>query len=97
MTLKRIGVLSCGKVMGLLYAVFGLIAGLLLSVLSLLGVAIGAASGDGEAALGALFGVGAVILLPIVYGLLGFLAGMLVSALYNLAARFTGGLELELR
>ncbi|HSL84069.1 MAG TPA: hypothetical protein VLF66_14955, partial [Thermoanaerobaculia bacterium] len=65
----------------------------------LLGLAFGAALQDGtgiESMFGLLFGVGAVVLLPIFYGLMGFLAGLLTAALYNLAARVVGGLELEL-
>jgi hypothetical protein len=97
MTLKRIGVLSVGKVAVVLYGSLGLIAGLILSLFSLLGVAIGAASGDENAILGAVFGVGAIIILPIVYGLMGFIVGIIAASLYNLAARFTGGIELDLR
>ena len=98
MTLKRIGVLSCGKMMGALYALMGLIFGALFSLLSLMGVMAGMASQEGgdAAVFGALFGVGAIIILPIFYGVMGFVAGLLTSALYNLVARFAGGLELQL-
>jgi hypothetical protein len=44
-----------------------------------------------------LFGVGAVILLPLFYGLMGFLMGMLTAALYNLIAGWLGGVELEVQ
>ncbi len=46
--------------------------------------------------LGLLFGVGAVVVMPIVYGLLGFVSALVGAALYNLVARVTGGIELEL-
>lgn len=98
MQLKRIGPLSCAKVAGLLYAAAGLIVGFCLSLAALFGAAIGAAVGDepGMAVFGLLFGVGAVVVLPIVYGLMGFVCALLGAALYNLAARITGGIELEL-
>lgn len=99
MVVKRIGVLSLGRVMGAIYGGMGLLFGLIFSVVSLLGAAFGAAfqdTGGLESMFGLLFGVGAVILLPLFYGLMGFLAGLLTAALYNLAARFVGGLVLEL-
>lgn len=97
MILRRVGVLSLGKVFGVLYALMGLIFGAIFALLSLVGAGIGAAaSGSNEAFLGAIFGVGAVVFLPIFYGVLGFLGGLLTAALYNLVARIMGGLELEL-
>jgi hypothetical protein len=98
MKLNRIGPLSCAKMAGVLYAALGLIFGFFVSAAALFGVAIGAAAGDepGMAVLGLLFGVGAVVVLPIVYGLAGFLSALVGAALYNLAARVTGGIELEL-
>jgi hypothetical protein len=42
------------------------------------------------------FGVGAVFLLPIVYGIMGFLGGVITAVIYNLAAGAVGGLEVEL-
>ena len=44
-----------------------------------------------------LFGGGAfLIALPILYGVIGVVAGALIAWLYNVVAGFTGGLELEL-
>ena len=97
MTLKSVGVLSCAKVAGLLYGLMGLLFGALFSFLSVLGLAFGSAQGDAEGAfLGLVFGVGAVILLPIFYGVLGFIATAIGAALYNLIAKMAGGIELEL-
>ena len=94
---RRIGVLSLGKVMGSIYAMIGLIIGAIFTVVALLGSVIGSIATDsGEPLLGILFGVGAIIIFPLFYGLIAFLMGMLVAAIYNLAARFTGGLEVEL-
>jgi hypothetical protein len=99
MTLNRIGVLSCGKVLGTLYVAVGFVFGLIFSLISVLGMAIGAGSGEiggGQALFGMLFGIGAVIILPIFYGIMGFLGGLLMAALYNLVARVVGGIELDL-
>ena len=101
MQIRRIGVLSLAKVMGIIYAFFGLLFGLVFSLFALLGAALGglaAESGEEAAAavFGLLFGVGAVIALPVLYGLLGFIGGLLTAALYNLAAKVMGGIELEM-
>lgn len=96
MVLKRVGVLSCGKISGVIYAAFGLLAGLLLTVISFLGAAIGTMANESQGAVIMLFGVGAVIILPIMYGMLGFIGGLVAAALYNLVAGFLGGLEVEL-
>jgi hypothetical protein len=40
-------------------------------------------------------GIGAIIVFPILYGLLGFLFGLLSAAIYNLAARIIGGVTIE--
>ena len=45
---------------------------------------------------GVLFGVGSIILLPFLYGVLGLVGGLISALLYNLIARFVGGIELVL-
>jgi len=94
--ITRIGPVSAGKVAFVLYAGIGLIIGCIVAVASLLGATIGAASGDRSALFGAIFGVGAVILLPIMYGVFGALGAMLAAALYNLTAGVVGGVELTI-
>ena len=94
--LKRVGVLSVAKVLGAWYALMGLVAGALFSLFSVLGAAIGMASGEGEAVWALLFGVGAIIIMPIFYGLLGVVFGALGALFYNLTAKIAGGIELEL-
>lgn len=96
MVIRSIRVFSLGKVMGVMYGLIGLLVGLFFSLFSVLGAAFSQAmDSSGEAWAGALFGVGAVILLPVIYGCLGFLGGLLSAAIYNLVARLVGGVELE--
>lgn len=90
--LKRIGIFSSFKVMGVLYAMVGLVAGALLSLLSLAGFAAGGRQGF----VGMLFGAAAIIIMPILYGILGAISGAIGALIYNLVARITGGLEVEL-
>lgn len=97
MVLRRIGALSLAKVMCAVYAVMGLIIGAILAVFSLFGAAIGASSAESaEPFLGVLFGVGAVVFLPIFYGVMGFLAGLIGAGLYNTLAGVVGGIQVEL-
>jgi hypothetical protein len=98
MVLKSIGVLSCGKLMGTMYACLGLIFGAFMSLISLIGVAAAPGGPGNENAIGAAFvGVGAIIFLPIFYGVMGFIGGIISAAIYNVIAGFIGGIELELQ
>jgi hypothetical protein len=99
--LKRVGVWSAAKVTGILYCAFGLIFGGIIALFSLFGSFMGGAmsgvsSSEPEAFLGILFGAGAVVFLPIFYGVIGLLGGALSAFLYNLVAGWFGGIELEL-
>lgn len=96
-TVHHIGVLSLGKIAGIVYAVMGLIGGAIFTLISLFGSVLGSFAADSpEPLFGILFGVGSIIVLPIFYGAMGFLVGLVAAAVYNVAARFVGGLELEL-
>ena len=98
MVLNKVGVFSCAKVSGVIYAAFGLLAGMILTFFAVIGAAIGiAADGGPEALFGLFFGVGAVITLPIFYGILGFVGGALAAVLYNVAAGVIGGIEVEFK
>jgi uncharacterized membrane protein len=55
-----------------------------------------AGDSDAPAFMGALFGVGAIVFLPIMYGAIGACAGAIGAAIYNLVAGAVGGLELDL-
>lgn len=94
--ITRIGPVSLAKIMGVAYAFLGLLIGGLFSLISMVG-AMGAMGEDKSAGvLGMLFGVGAVIIAPILYGCLGFIGGLITGALYNLVAKVSGGLEIDL-
>ena len=96
MTVRNIGVLSLGKISGLIYAAFGLMVGVLLTPISLLGALGGFQEGSAGVLFGLLFGVGAIFFLPLLYGVMGWITGILCALFYNLTARFFGGLELEM-
>ncbi len=97
MKLKSIGVLSLGKIMGIIYGVLGLIGGLIWGLVAIIASTFGAFAAESAGPLfGILLGVGAVIGLPLLYGFFGFLGGLLVAWIYNLVASRIGGLELNL-
>ena len=84
--LKRIDPLKAGAVLGVLYALLSFI---MVPFFMLAGAMAATAQG---APFAALFGVGAIFL-PIIYGVMGYLSGLLIAVAYNLAARWTGGIE----
>ena len=96
MTITRVGPLSVAKVAGLLYVVIGLIAGCLVSLVALAG-GFAASDAEGRRDPGALFGVGAIIFLPIFYGVLGFIGSLIMAWLFNVAAGIVGGIEVDAR
>lgn len=94
--LKRIAPLQAGKVAGILYAALGL---LFVPFLLFAGIVSAFAQPDhANAAPAALAGglmIAMAVVFPIMYGVMGFLLGALAAALYNLIARWVGGLEFE--
>lgn len=96
-TLRRVTPLPFAKIVGALYA----LATLLFAPLILLGVLastlLGPSGGQsGNATFGILFAVGLSIGLPIFYGVLGFLCGLIGAWAYNLLAGILGGIEVEI-
>ena len=95
MVIKRIGPVSCAKITGTLYAILGICVGAIFSLVSLVG---GFASNASEGAgLGALIGVGAIVVFPILYGGVGFVATFIGAWLYNVVAGLVGGIEMDLQ
>lgn len=100
MVIRHVGVWSVAKVAAVLYAVIGILAGLLFASISLVGAGIAAAQQSGEPLppwFGALFGVGAIIILPVLYGIMGLVFGALTAAIYNVVARTVGGIEMDIQ
>lgn len=95
MILKRIAPLSLAKVFGLIYALMGLLFGALVSLLALVG-ALSTAQSDGDEVIAFVFGIGAILILPVFYGVLGAIGGFFIGLFYNLVARVAGGVEFEI-
>lgn len=95
-TLKRIGPVSLAKIQGVVLLVVGFLIGIPYGLFMMLFGAM-FASQSAEAAGGmVVIGLGIMIGFPILYGIMGFLGGLITAAIYNLAARTIGGINLEL-
>lgn len=91
--IKAVGVLSVGKVMGFLYGAMGVIV----VPFFLLFSALGALSGEAPAAgLSLVMAIVLTLFLPVFYGVIGFIGGVIIAFLYNLIAAKLGGIEVEL-
>ena len=108
LTVKQIGVLSVAKFLGVLYAGLGLVFGLIISLFSVFGSILGGllasnptfrdlAGGSQGSIISLAFGRGAVIALPIFYGILGFVGGLIFGLIGNLALGISGGIELKVK
>jgi Transmembrane domain of unknown function (DUF3566) len=105
MIVRRVGVWSVARLYGGMSAVFGLIAGLMFAAFATIGGLAGAlnsnvgtkGAGLAVGGLSALFGVGAIVFMPIMYGVFGLIGGAIGAALYNLFAGLFGGIEVEIQ
>ncbi|MBZ5612499.1 MAG: DUF3566 domain-containing protein [Acidobacteriia bacterium] len=91
--LKRIGPASAFKIGLVSYAVLGLIAGVFCSLIALAGVSF---APHAHMPFAPAIGLFAVIVCPIVYGIIGGILTAISALLYNLAASWVGGVEVEL-
>jgi hypothetical protein len=93
--LKKIGVLSAAKIEGLIGAIIGLILGV---IIAFFGAIVSSFLGDSREGMGLMLGggLGAIIIMPIMYGIFGFIGGAIGAWVYNLVSGWIGGLEIEL-
>jgi hypothetical protein len=94
MIVRRVGPLSVAKVTGVIYALLGAIFG---TIFALAAIAGSFAAADQEATfLGPIFGVGAIVFLPLLYGCMGFVVTLIMAWLYNAVAGLVGGIEVDI-
>jgi hypothetical protein len=91
--LKRIDPVSAFKVGLGTYALLGLVVGVFCGAIALAGISFGP---HAQMPWAGSLGVLAVVVCPIVYGLIGGIAAVVSALLYNLAARLVGGLSVEI-
>ena len=79
--LKRIDPLAAAKLEAVIFAIFGLLVGVFMSAFS--------------AVIGFPYGAISIIILPIIYGIGGFIVGAIGAFLYNVIADKIGGLKFD--
>jgi hypothetical protein len=98
--IKRMGVFSCAKIYSITLAAMGLIIGVIYGLIFMvIGGAVMAGGGrDSGMAGGSSIVIGLVMMIaiPVMYGLIGFIGGIIGALVYNVASGIVGGLELEI-
>jgi len=95
MVITRVAPLSFAKITAVLYALLGLFFGAIVTLISLAGgFASNTARGTG---LGLMVGAGAIVVLPLMYSTIGFIATLIGAWLYNIAAGIVGGVEMDVQ
>jgi hypothetical protein len=82
--LTRLGAISSAKILGVMYMIIGLIIAVPLVIISAL---------DGSSA--EVFGFEMIIIIPLLYGAIGAIGGILMAVPYNIVAKKIGGIEYE--
>lgn len=99
MIIRRVGVLSVAKISAIIAAVIGLLIGILIFLASLAGPMSSPDSmaGSNDAGMAWMSGLGAlaIVVFPIMYGVVGFIGGAIQGFVYNIAAKFVGGVRIE--
>lgn len=95
MIIRRIGVLSAAKMGGILGVAIGLFAGVMMFFIGSMGGMAGMAKAQSGAGWMAGMGLMAIIAMPIMYGVFMFIAAAIQAVIYNFAARFVGGVQIE--
>lgn len=90
--IKSVGVLSCAKMLGVLYGCMGL----LFVPIALVGGLAGIASQQTNSAISGAALLAFGILAPFLYGGMGFVFGAIGAWIYNLIAKKLGGIEIQL-
>ena len=100
-TLKRIEPFQLGKMLGALYGLMGLLFIPFIFLFSAFGAA-ASQNNNGMihspmagAAFGAGVGIGVAILMVFGYAIMGFVVGLIGACLYNILAKFVGGIQVE--
>jgi hypothetical protein len=94
MIVTRVSPWSVAKIAALLYGIIGLVIG---AIMSLAAVAFGSAlaAQRNDAWIGTIFGVSAIVVLPILYGIGGGIMAAFSAFIYNIAARVVGGVHIQ--
>lgn len=90
--LKSLDPMGVGKVTGAIYGGMSL----LIVPFVALAMVVGAFAKSKEAGIAIVLALGLILVLPVVYGLMGFVMGALMAVVYNFVSRWIGGIVMEL-
>src|SRR4051812_3286370 len=97
--IKRIAPLQAGKMLGVLYGCLGLIFLPFFALAALVGAFAQHAGHSSDGAPAAILGglmLGFGLFMPVIYGAMGFIVGVIGAAIYNLISGWIGGIEVEI-
>jgi len=96
MTIRRVDPMSAARLVGTLYALLGFLVGAgVTAAATLFSTYFGPAYQPGWGSWRMLFGAGAILGMPVLYGAIGFLGALLLTALYNWLAGLVGGIVVD--
>ena len=97
MIVRHIGVWSVARIYAIISAGIGLLIGICVAVISVVGGAVAASNNEMPSWAMPVFGVGSIVFFPILYGVLGLVAGAIGALLYNVGAKIGGGVEIDVQ
>jgi len=89
--IKRINVLSLGKLLAAVNMVLGLLQGLLVTIGSVMGVDMS----QGQVPANGMIQQFAIVYFPVLFAVGGFLGGVLTAFIFNIAVKYLGPLEVD--
>ena len=96
MSITSVNPMSVAKVSGCIGALMGLLLGICFTILAMLGAGVDKdPSAPGWVMI--IFGVGAIVILPIFYGIITFIQGLIGGWLYNIISGWVGPIEIEVK
>ena len=94
MLIRKIDPVSAGKVIGVIYAIIGLIMGIIVSI-STIFIRTTMWSSFFYNRMMPSAGIFAFILYPILYGIFGFISAAIFAIIYNIVVTWVGPLDIE--
>ncbi|MGY4884413.1 MAG: DUF3566 domain-containing protein [Nanobdellota archaeon] len=89
--LKKVGILSMAKIQAILMLIIGLFLGIIYAILA---TTVDASQYSASPIV--ILGWWSILVIPVIYGVLGFIIGVIGAWLYNIVAKKVGGIEVEL-
>lgn len=98
MRVKSLDPMGLGKTMAAIYGSISLLFIPVVVIMIIAGIAAGPNQKDFPFAgmIGVVIGLAMIVILPLMYAFIGFVAGALMAVVYNLVSRWIGGIIMEL-